>query len=53
MNNFSKMRLHWWTYTHCLFVEYLSNVAIGYGWISGTKFQNFRIRIGYGYAKIF
>jgi len=26
---------------HCLFVLYLANVAIGYGWISDTKFHKF------------
>jgi len=40
MNKFSKMKVHWRTYNHCLFVVYLASVAIGYGWISHTKFQN-------------
>jgi len=33
------MKVHWWTYIHCLFVACLANVAVGYGWISDTKFQ--------------
>jgi len=41
MNKFSKMKVHWWTFHHCLFLAYLANVAIGYGWISNTKFQKF------------
>jgi len=41
MNKFSKMKVHWWTYNHCLFVAYLAHVAIGYGWISDTTFQKF------------
>jgi len=41
MNKFSKMKVHWWTYNHCLFVTYLSNVAFGYRCISDTKFQTF------------
>jgi len=41
MNKFSKMKVHWWTYNHFLFVAYLANVAIGYGWISDTNFQKF------------
>jgi len=41
MNKFSKMKVHWWTYNHCLFVLYLISVAFGYGWISDTKFQKF------------
>jgi len=41
MNKFSKMKVHWWTYNHCLFVAYLPNVAIRYGWISHTKFHKF------------
>jgi len=51
MNKFSKLKVHWWTYDHFLFVSYLTSVAFGYGWISDTKFQKFRIRIGYGYSK--
>jgi len=43
-DNFSKMKVHWWTYNHCLFVECLANVAIRYGWISDTKFQKFSDR---------
>jgi len=35
------MKVHWWTYNHCLFVSYLTSVAFGYGWISNTKFQKF------------
>jgi len=30
MNKFSKMKVHWRTYDHCLFVAYLASVAIGY-----------------------
>jgi len=41
MNKFSKIKVHWGTYNHCLFVAYLVFVAIGYGWITGTKFQTF------------
>jgi len=41
MNKFSKMKVHWWTYDHCLFVSYLTSVTLGYGWISDTKFQKF------------
>jgi len=22
MNKFTKMKVHWWTYNHCLFVAY-------------------------------
>jgi len=29
MNKFSKMKVHWWTYNHCLFVAYLVSVTIG------------------------
>jgi len=39
MNKLSKMKVHWWTYNYCLFVAYLAKVAIGYGWITDTKFQ--------------
>jgi len=31
MNKFSKMKVHWWTCNHCLFVSYLASVAFGYG----------------------
>jgi len=41
MNEFSKMKVHWWTYNHCLFVSSLTSVAFGYGWISDTKFLKF------------
>jgi len=41
MNKISKMKVHWWTYNHCLFVSYLTSVAFGCGWISDTKFQKF------------
>jgi len=41
MNKFSKMKVIWWTYNHCLFVSYLASVTFRYGWISDTKFQNF------------
>jgi len=33
------MKVHWWTYNHCLFVLYLTSVA--FKWISDTKFQKF------------
>jgi len=29
------------TYNHSLFVAYLANVAVGYEWISDTKFHKF------------
>jgi len=35
------MKVHWWTYNHCLFVSPLTSAAFGYGWISDTKFQKF------------
>jgi len=35
------MKVHWWTYNHCMFVSYLTSVAFGYGWISDTKFLKF------------
>ena len=35
------MKVHWYTYYHCLFVLYLTSVSCGYGWISDTKFQKF------------
>jgi len=41
MNKFSKMKVHWWTYNHCLFVSHLTSVAFQYGGISDTKFQKF------------
>jgi len=41
MTKFSKMKVHWWTYNHCLFVSYFTRVAFGYGWISDIKFQKF------------
>jgi len=41
MNKFSKMKVHWRTYNHCVFVAYLASVAFRYGWISDTKFQKF------------
>jgi len=41
MNKFSKMKVHWWTNNHCLFVSHLTSVAFGYGWISDAKFQKF------------
>jgi len=41
MNKFSKMKVHLWTYNHCLVVSYLTIVAFGYGWISDTKFKKF------------
>jgi len=36
MNKFSKMKVHWRIYNHCLFVSYLASVA--FGWISDTTF---------------
>jgi len=41
MNKFSKMKVHWQTYNHCLFFSYLASVAFEYGWISDNKFQKF------------
>jgi len=41
MNKFSKKKVHWRIYNHCLFVAYLPSVAFGYGCISDTKFQKF------------
>jgi len=41
MNRFSKMKVHWRTYNHCLFDAYFVSVANGYGWISDTKFHKF------------
>jgi len=41
MNKFSKMKVHWRTYNHCLFVLYLASVAFRCGWISDTEFQKF------------
>ena len=41
MDKFSKMKVHWWTYNHYLFVSYLTKVAFGYRWILDTKFQIF------------
>jgi len=38
---FSKLKVHWQTHNHCLFVAYLATVAFWYGWISDTKFQKF------------
>jgi len=35
------MKVHWWTYNHCLFVSYLTSVAFGCRWISDIKFQEF------------
>jgi len=39
MNKFAKMKVHWWTYNHCLFVSYLTSAALGNGWISDAEFQ--------------
>jgi len=41
MNTFSKLKVHWQTYNHYLFVSYLASVAFRYGWISDTKFEKF------------
>jgi len=35
------MKVHWWTYNHCLFVSYLTSVAFEYGWILDTESQKF------------
>jgi len=35
------MKVHLYTYNHCLFVLYLTSVAFKYGWISDTIFQKF------------
>jgi len=40
-DKFSRTKVHWWSYNHCLFVLYLASVAFGYRWISDTKFQKF------------
>jgi len=53
MNKFSKMKVHWWTCNHCLFAAYLANVAIGYGWISDTKFKKFSDKDCLWICKIF
>jgi len=53
MNKISKMKVHWQTYNHCLFVSYLASIAFRYGWISDANFRNSRIRIGYEYANSF
>jgi len=36
MNKFSKMKVHSWTYNHCLFVSYLTSVVFEFGWVSDT-----------------
>jgi len=41
MDKFSKMKVDWWTYNHCLFVSCLSIVAFGYGRIPDIKFLKF------------
>jgi len=41
MNKFSKMKVHWQTYNHSLFVLHLASVAFGYRCISDTKFLKF------------
>jgi len=41
VNKLSKMKVHQWTYNHCLFISYFTSVAFGYRWISDTKFQKF------------
>jgi len=53
MNKISKMKVHWQTYNHCLFVSYLASIAFRYGWISDANFRNSRIRIGYEDANSF
>jgi len=53
MNKFSKMKVHWWNYNHCLFVSYLTSVAFGYGWISDSKFQKFSDKDWIWIAKYF
>ena len=39
VNKFSKMKVHWRNYNHCLFISYLASVTFGYGWILDTKFK--------------
>ena len=53
MKKFSKMKVHWWTYKHSLFVSYLTSVAFGYGWISDIKFHKFSDEDGMWIFKIF
>jgi len=31
MNKFSKMKINWRSYNHCLYVLYLASVALRYG----------------------
>jgi len=38
---------------HCVFVVYLANVAIGYGWISDTKVQKLSDKDWIWMCKIF
>jgi len=47
------MKVHWWTYKHCLFVLYLASVAFGYGWMSDTKFLKFSDKDWIWICKIF
>jgi len=53
MNKFSKIKVHWRTYNHCLLVAYLAIVTIGYGWISDTNFQKFSDKVWIWILKIF
>jgi len=53
MNKFSKLKVHWWTYNHCLFfrIQPVSHSDTdGYRILNS---RNFRIRVGYGFVKIF
>jgi len=45
------MKVHWWTYNHCLFALCLTSIAFRCEWISDIKFLKFWIRIGYEYSK--
>jgi len=51
MSKFSKMKVHWWTYNHCLFASYLTEPHSDTDGYRILNFRNFRIRIGYGYSK--
>jgi len=41
MKKFSKMKVHWWTYNHCLFAFYFTSIALRCEWISDIKFLKF------------
>jgi len=38
MNKFTKMKVHWRTYNHCVFLSYLASAAFRSERISDTKF---------------